>query len=445
MPDGDTLGVMGRRNNIMAGAFVLASVLLAVWVSFLLAGRGPMAGSRRFTVRFTLSQGAMGLKNGSALLLAGQQVGQVIEVRFDQVDSEAAKGLPLHVDVLVEMRRDLALFENAAIHLEKPLLGNMSSLNIVSIGDAATVAAPQHGTPTLDDGDIVLGRVAPPAFLADAGFGPEQADQIRSSIAAAQAGIKQVTEMIDRLSPKLESGAEDGRVLIADLRTNMAEWSKRIGAASANIETASARLTPLLESVEQGVAEGRQAIRDVDATVTDIRAAVTDNRGRIDNVIKDLESLTGKLDRDSVRLLNEALADGRESLRTFADAIGRISGVVGEQTPNLRRTLSNLRLMSDQLKLTAVEVRSQPWRLLHRPTTKELESQVLYDATRSYAEAASDLRAASESLETVAAGKPSASAGDLDSLTQRVREALSSYRQAERYLLDKLVDESAKK
>lgn len=445
MLGGDTLGVMGRRNNIMAGAFVLAGVLLAVWVSFLLAGRGPMAGSRRFTVRFTLSQGAMGLKNGSALLLAGQQVGQVTQVRFDQVDNDAAKGLPLHVDVLVEMRRDLGLFENAAIHLEKPLLGNMSSLNIVSIGDPKTVAAPQHGGPTLDDGDIVLGRVAPPAFLADAGFGPEQADQIRSSISAAQAGIKQVTEMIDRLGPKLESGAEDGRVLIADLRTNMADWSKRIGAASANIETASARLTPLLESVEQGVAEGRQAIRDINATVVDIRAAVSDNRGRIDNVIKDLESLTGKLDRDSVRLLNEALADGRESLRTFADAIGRISGVVGEQTPNLRRTLSNLRLMSDQLKLTAVEVRSQPWRLLHRPTTKELESQVLYDATRSYAEAASDLRAASESLETVAAGKPAASVTDLESLTQRVREALSSYRQAERYLLDKLVEESEKK
>ena len=117
--------------------------------------------------------------------------------------------------------------------------------------------------------------------------------------------------------------------------------------------------------------------------------------------------------------------------------LGKLSTIVTEETPSIRRTLANLRLMSDQLKLTAVEVRSQPWRLLHQPTNKELSSQVLYDATRAYAEAASDLRAASEALEA-SSGQPSQEV--VDALTQ----AVTKYKAAEQALMDKLIENDKK-
>jgi len=88
--------------------------------------------------------------------------------------------------------------------------------------------------------------------------------------------------------------------------------------------------------------------------------------------------------------------------------------------------------MSDQLKLTAVEVRSQPWRLLHQPTTKEFSSQVLYDATRAYAEAASDLRAASESLQATG-GQQS------EEMVEQLTRAVAKYKAAEQALMDKLI------
>jgi hypothetical protein len=97
--------------------------------------------------------------------------------------------------------------------------------------------------------------------------------------------------------------------------------------------------------------------------------------------------------------------------------------------------------MSDQLKLTAVEVRSQPWRLLHQPTTKELSTQVLYDSTRAYAEAASDLRAASEALQAVSVNT---GASDVSAMTQRLAEAMEKYRGAERALMDKLIETEGK-
>jgi hypothetical protein len=91
--------------------------------------------------------------------------------------------------------------------------------------------------------------------------------------------------------------------------------------------------------------------------------------------------------------------------------------------------------MSDQLKLTAIEVRSQPWRLLHTPTTKELSTQVLYDATRAYAEAASDLRAASEALQAVQNQDAAAE------MSEQLSRSVEKYRAAEKALMDRLIAE----
>ena len=105
--------------------------------------------------------------------------------------------------------------------------------------------------------------------------------------------------------------------------------------------------------------------------------------------------------------------------------------------------MANLRLMSDNLKLTAVEVRSQPWRALYRPTNKELSTQSLYDATRAFAEAASDVRAASETIESLAAGATTRTDDGrrIDEAGLALTEAMQRYRDAEQALLDILIRE----
>ena len=45
------------------------------------------------------------------------------------------------------------------------------------------------------------------------------------------------------------------------------------------------------------------------------------------------------------------------------------------------------------------EIRAQPWRLLKQPDKDDLMREPIYAAARSYADAVSDLRAASEALE----------------------------------------------
>jgi ABC-type transporter Mla subunit MlaD len=422
----------GARNNILAGLFVVASLVLGVWVSFLLSDTTSIAGDTRFTVRFSLEDGATGLKKGSPVLLGGQQVGRVRTVGFAPAETDPA--VATGIDVEVEVRGDLRLYENAGVFLQLPLLGTLSSINIVNIGSPVAGASTQGSSPEVERGEVVPGKLAPPAFLAQAGFGSQQAAQLRAALTSLEITVDRISKLMESGSPKIESSISDAQQLLAQLRERLAAWSERVDRTAANFEEASGRLNPMLTKVDTAV-DGAVSL------IADIRGMVTENREHLSQAVRNIESATAKLDRETVTQVNEAVEDGREALRVFSDSLGRLSAVVTEETPSLRRTLANLRLMSDQLKLTAVEVRSQPWRLLHQPTTKELSTQVLYDSTRAYAEAASDLRAASEALQAVSVNT---GASDVSAMTQRLAEAMEKYRGAERALMDKLIETEGK-
>ena len=102
------------RNNVLAGLFVVGGLALGVWVSFMLGESTGMSGLP-FTVRFSIEDGAVGLKPGSAVLLGGKQVGRVTTVDF--APGAAPGDPPLGVDVNVEIRGDLTIYENASITL----------------------------------------------------------------------------------------------------------------------------------------------------------------------------------------------------------------------------------------------------------------------------------------------------------------------------------------
>ncbi len=442
------------RNNILAGGFVVGGLLLGVWVSFMLSGWGSASGAgwTNFTVRFRLDQGTAGLREGSAVLLGGQEVGKVKRVRFEKTDglartaSDLPRQFPTAVLVDIAIRGDLPIFENARIALEKPLLGSLSSINISSIGDPATIDAsrqPHQGVgPQVEEAEIIAGMIAPPAFLADAGFGPDQANQLRNAVANLDKTVAEVQSLVEKSGPGVQTSIDEARVLIADLRARAAEWSKRIDAIAVNVESASAKVDPILAKIDLGVDEAR-------GVVTSARAAVDDNRQRIDQILVNIDeaslnakSAAARVDTELMDLVSGAFREARTSLATASEAINRLSALLGEQTPSIRRTLANMRIMSDQLKLTSVEVRSQPWRLLHAPSTKELEVQVLYDATRSYAEASSDVRAAAESLDIATARRQAndPTAQDIGEATQVLTEAMGRYRAAEKYFFDKLAE-----
>ncbi|MEL6797640.1 MAG: hypothetical protein AAFO89_12565, partial [Planctomycetota bacterium] len=86
------------------------------------------------------------------------------------------------------------------------------------------------------------------------------------------------------------------------------------------------------------------------------------------------------------------------------------------------------------------EVRRNPWRILQRPNTKELEGELIYNAAQSHAEAASDLEDAAASLEAVLAASDNPIVPlDTDAaaeLQAELRDAMTRYTEAQERLLD---------
>jgi ABC-type transporter Mla subunit MlaD len=424
---------MATRNvsatNLIAGGFVLASLVLAVLISIWIAGaRDALIPKHQYVIRFSLEQGAGGLSEGSAVTLGGQPVGRVVAVRFLQPVSGHP---PEAIDVRVAINADITLYEDALVFMERPLLGNASIINIAAAGDGSTVRQPQGGDPILQPGEVLHGTIAPPAFLAQAGYGPDQIRQFRLMVAEASEAAERVNRIAGRLESELgpaiegiKQSVEDVNAVTAEVRGHTPQWTQRIDSLLEKAEDFAGRLDPTADQFTL-------VIEKADEAITEIRDIVRENRQSVNNFVAELE-------RAGVRV-NETLTSVQQGADEFAHAGRGFNIMLQEQLPNIRRILANFRLASDQIKLTGIEVRRNPWRLLYQPTTRELESEVFFDAARTYAEAVSDLRAASESIESVAAAGQVVPPDEAQRLHERLRAAFEVYNRAEQTLLDQLI------
>ncbi len=421
---------------MLAGGFVLASIALAVGSVLLLSGvlddLGPKA---TYRVTFLMTDGTAGLKQGSKVTLGGQPVGEVSSIRFAGADPAS----PESVEVWIRVAKSVALYDNAWVYLERPLLGSMGTINIARTGGPTPDG--RGGGKRLMEGGTMAGRLAPPAFLAQAGYGPDEAEAVTSLIQTAL----QLVERADRVLAGVEAREEeviggladavrDARAVTAEVRTKMDEWSGSVDRTLANVEHASQRLAPVLDETREGLAEAR-------GVVGQARDLIDANRPTFDRSMANVETITSNL-ADVGPKIDTMLDESANAARQFADAGRQASDLMRQEAPSIRRTLANLRLAADQFKLVAIEVRRNPWRLLYTPSTKELESELLYDAARTYAEAVSDLRSASASLEAVAAGAPAPDRESIEDLTSRLRDAFSRYEAAEQRFLQLVIEKT---
>lgn len=421
------------RNNIIAGVFLIVAIVAAVAVSAVISGVGDtLRPTRQYVVRFSIEDGAAGLSAGSPVAIGGQAVGRVtsVRVRLEGDGSPAVTRGPF-IEVLMRVRSDLMLHDDATVFLVKPLLGSESWLNIADAGN-----------PQLDDdekpsrrGSMALrGQIAPPEFLAQAGYGPTQADQIRRAIAQMTTMVERMDRMTAEIEPKIGPVVDSLAAATADIR-EVAELARTrapglVDKADEILATTSdvaAKLSALLGDVQGGVEEARSVVERV-------RFAVDDARPVVDRILANVESATAKVDQESIARLNEALEEGKAAASGLADTLADVAALVQEHGPSLGKTMANARLASDQLKLATVEIRQSPWRLLYRPTTKELEAELVYGAAQSYAAAVSDLRASIEAVERLN-GAGRRDPGVVMAATESLHGALVRYEAMEREFL----------
>lgn len=389
---------------MLAGGLVVASILAALVIIILLGGGLERFGKRAYSVRFALSEGVTGLEPGSKIFVGGQFVGVVTGQVFSRTEQDAVDGILVTINV----RKDVVLREGAVAQLVMPLLGGSSTINFPAVGSGREL------TPT----DEIDGMIAPPGLLAQAGYGPEQATQVQRIIKR----VDDFTAKIDAMSGDAQVMLSDARVVVADVKDKSPQWIDRIDSITKNVD----------ETVERGP----EIAKSLEDRLETVRQMLDENRANLKETMANANSLTSKgdqfmdrLNHELVDLTKSFLEEGRTALANGNEALEKAKNLLGEQTPNIRRSMANFRLASDELTTMMNEVRRSPWRLLYRPDKREMDFELLYDSARAYAGAVSDLRMTSETMQSVADG--GADATTLNTMVQDLQASFERYKAAE--------------
>lgn len=379
-----------ERENIWAGLFVLLGIALALVVVFTLADFDRLfAKQQTIKVSYRVADGLMGLKEGATVTIGDQPIGEVTAINDAPADAE---GRVVEQIVAFTIPQRYKIFKDAVVELNAPPLGSGTKLNIKSVGskiayDGQPLEGKQAGSPLTRN----LAR--------DAGIGDRQREQIgqiidnvtnittelrgnlpriMSSIQTALDKAQPVVEGASGAVADLQTALHDAKELVAEVRKRSELWMNNIDTITNKGGSSLTRVDKLLEDKDPDIRKAVDNVRDITQQAKD----------------KTMVQVTELLDRTNVSVEN--VKKSTEELRAF----------VTGQRPVLERLMANLQLSSDQLKLATIEIRRSPWRLLYTPEEKELETDNLYDAARSFALAAGTLDAATQSLQSVVQKNP---------------------------------------
>lgn len=451
------------KNNVLAGIFVVGSLALAMAliVVFSDAYDKYLVARTAYVIRFNIRDGAAGIKRDSLVKVGGQPAGLVTAVSFrppaganDPTGtlklpaSDAVTIAPTHIYVTIKLKSEIELYTGALVYLELPLLGSVSTINIPDIGDHPSAGKTLDGK-TIPGGppirlkvlDLIEGNLAPPSFLAQAGYGPDQAEQLRKIF---QRGTE-IGDQVQALVGQVQTGLPPALSSAQDALDNVKDIT---GQVKKGVPGWITLITQSLENTRAATGNADELMVTARLMVQGLRETFDKNRPFIDAVFFNTAQLTEKVNGELYAKLLDAMTDGRRAAGDLADTLARVKLMVAEEAPNFRRTMADARLSADQMRLAMVEIRRNPWRLLYQPTRKELAEELTYDSARTYANAVSDLRSASESLQSLITALDTGTAKSpidrnrIDEITKEVNESFGRYQEAERQLLDRLVRES---
>jgi len=403
--------VSHERNNVRAGLFVLVGGCLTVAVVLVLADLDRFFSSRQtVTARFHLSDGLKGLKEGAPVTIGDVPAGTVTDIEDVPAPEEA--GRLQAKDVRFTIPAKYQLYDNAEIELVVPPLGSGTRLNIRSFGqDLADAEQTETGRErrgsswAYESGEVIPGGIAPSQltqqFAKDLGIRDQQRRQIQSIIENVQtltdavAGepekVQQIIANVHELSQTLN---EDTPAILADVKEATGDLKAVTAKVRDRSEDWMQRIDGLTEKAESAVSRLDRLVEENGPVLTEALASA---RRTTDNI----EQLSEEASGPWAKRLRDTLSNAENAVDNIRTVTEQVRTMVTAQRPVLERTIANARLVSDQLKLAAIEVRRAPWRLLHKPDQQELETDNLYDAARSFALAASALDSTTSSLEAL--------------------------------------------
>ena len=411
------------RQNLTAGAFVIAGVILAV-VTLVIIQRLTLSPQAIYQVRFTVEEGVGGISAGSTVQVGGLPRGTVTAVTpiFDGERLSA-------IEASIEIDESIRFSSDATVLRMSPLLGNVGFLNFTNLGGGA-------GSTVVEPGGTIEASPSP-GMLATIVGGENAAD------------VGEVIENVQRLSVLLGEEVpkdynEFVRPSLADVRTVVGDVAQRWPTWSGEVSTTLANAVQASASLVAGIDDAKALIEQAEEPVGNIAELVRTNTPTVETILADAKNASEQVDI-LVKNLNEeampkllgVLGSAQQSLDNVAAMLGDLRPELARQMPQVRSMLTDLREASSELKLSMIEIRRNPWRLLYQPTSEIVAHENLYDAARNFTIAAADLKVAGESLQQILASDPQAFADDPElarSIREDLGDQLQRYQQAQQDL-----------
>jgi ABC-type transporter Mla subunit MlaD len=389
-----------QRNNVKAGVFVLLSLILGLVVISVLTNLWETitVKTNRFHASFSIRDGVSTLASGSQVRLGGLSIGSVTTVSPSIVNDTPIS----EIDVYFDINADIQLYSNLSLEVHSGLLGSKAwlSINDVGEGDLAT-----SDTILTGSSSSMLGQ-----FLGS------EADQ----------DIQETLEALRKISNAL---TEDGDVLRMILGNKEAdEISQAITSAKNGLQS----IQELSISLETVWPTWETSISSLLETTKDLPT-------KIDATLTDVQKMIGDIRVSILPKVEQTMA----SLEATSKSLASMTKILQESSPRwsdkITSILSNVDQVTARAKSAVDDISASPWRLLYRPTDREIAYEQLNDASWQLLTALSDLRASSEDLRALVSSADSPiDAHEAASLSEELRESETAFRAAREAILERM-------
>jgi len=392
-----------QHDNLKAGLLLIAGIFLAIGVVLVITWskfQALLQPSQTVAVYYPIQEGLQGLSEGAAVTVGDVAVGSVGSIETHMYEQRSVG----HI-VRFDIPSSFELGWDARVELVVAILGSSTTLNFRSLGSRPRYDPAAPMPEETRNAIVPLGlrdHPLPPGTIP----GYVASTLTRNLISSAMTSVGFEDEQRTQVKSILRN--------VDTLTANMARRAQNIGDKTANLlENADAAVTDmreLLRSVNERsrlwMARLDTLTASTDETMAAVRDLVVGQSDKIDASVDLAHSTVAHLQGETLPKLDALLDVAHTSMSNVEMITATGRDLVVGQRPVVERATANMHLMAEQLKLTAVEVRRSPWRLLHRPREAELETDNLYDSARSFAQAAASIEAAIASLEALGSVNP---------------------------------------
>jgi phospholipid/cholesterol/gamma-HCH transport system substrate-binding protein len=303
------------REQALVGIFVLVAAALLIGTILAVSGTFSSGG----VPHHTYFKSAGGLLPGAMVRYGGMDAGKVDTVRVDpndttriEIDFRVKPNIPVKTDSVAKISALGALSDN---YVE---IGTGTKDGQLAPPGSELKSAETLGIADLGD---MIGSLTPLA--------KDVMQNLNQRLTELQVTIARVNDLLNDRNRQNISGS------LTNLNGMLAEDRPKVSATLTNLQTASAKIVPVLDDLKKTMAEANTALSHVDAVVVENR--------------EDIRAIVVKL---------------RETLNTASALMDQIKNITDDNEDNIDEILLNVRAASENLRELTEELKTRPSTLI---------------------------------------------------------------------------------